>query len=267
MKLAHVSDTHFGKIISPEVVRTLVDEINGTDVELVVISGDLTQRARNREFEAAANMIEGFEPPVLVVPGNHDVYPWWFPFKRLVNPLARYERHITENHAPYYQKEGLAVLGVNSAHGRTIKGGHIDSAARSSMVSFFEELPAEVFKVLVVHHHLMKIQALGPHDVARKAQKALDIASQVGVDLILCGHLHISHIEPIEIVPEEHRLVIASAGTATSTRGRRSNRRSNFYNVIEVRPTSFAIDERRYHTSSGSFETDDRTEFERWFVE
>ena len=266
MKLAHVSDTHFGKITSPGVVDALVDEINQADVGLVTVSGDLTQRARKAEFEAAAAMLEAFVPPVLVVPGNHDVYPWWFPLKRILNPLARYERFISADHTPTFENEDVAVLGVNSAHGRTIKGGHIDAVARSSIASYFENRPPEIFKVIVVHHHLTKIQALGPHDVARRAQKALEICSHVGVDLILCGHLHISHIEPIEIVPEEHRLVIASAGTATSTRGRRSNRKSNFYNIVEVKATKFIVEERRYQPRSGTFKTDARTAFDRSFV-
>ncbi len=263
MTLAHVSDTHFGKITSPEIIDALVSEINSNDVDLVAISGDLTQRARRSEYVAAAAMIDAFSPPVLVVPGNHDVYPWWYPFRRVLNPLARYERFINTDHTPVFEREGLAVLGVNSAHGRTIKGGQIDHIARSSIGTFFEEKEAGDFKVIVIHHHLTKIQALGPHDVARKAKKALEIASHVGVDLILCGHLHISHIEPIELVPDEHRLVIASAGTATSTRGRRSNRETNFYNLVEISDSAFVIRERCYNVTADVFGTERTTEFDR----
>ena len=57
------------------------------------------------------------------MPGNHDVYAWWRPFHRVFRPLSRYRRHITDDLTPTFRQDGLAVLGINSAHGRTIKGG------------------------------------------------------------------------------------------------------------------------------------------------
>lgn len=266
-RLAHLSDLHFGKIAHPTIVDALVDELNADDVSLVVISGDLTQRAREVEYQAAAAMLEAIEPPTLVVPGNHDVYPWWKPLKRIFNPLARFKKHVSSDASPQYEADGLAVLGINSAHGRTVKGGRIGRDEQAAVTDFFGPRPQTVFKVLVVHHHLTQIQALGPHDVARKARRTLDRATTAGVDLVLCGHLHISHIEPIEIVPEKHRLVIASAGTATSSRGRRKHRETNFYNVVSVYADHFTVEERRFKTGDKQFFSDHTTRFERDFEE
>lgn len=263
MTIAHVSDLHFGRIAHEEIVDILVDEINGAQVDLVAISGDLTQRARRHEYQAAARMVEAFEAPTLVVPGNHDVYPWWRPFSRVFNPYDRYRRYIDRDLTPTFTRDGLAVLGLNSAFGRTVKGGKLSHDDLKAMEAFYGRQPAEAFKVLVIHHHLTKIQALGPHDVVRRARQALRVASKVGVDLILCGHLHISHIEPVELTPERHPLVIVSAGTATSTRGRRSNRRTNFYNLIEVRDDHFLIEERRFLPERRQFVNDGMTRFDR----
>ncbi len=263
IKIAHLSDVHFGRIAYPEIVARLVEEINADAVDLVVVSGDLTQRARRRQFKAAAEMLASFTAPVLVVPGNHDVYPWWRPLSRIFWPLSRYRRVIAGELTPEFEMEGLAVLGINSAHGRTVKGGRIGRPEREAIRSFFSERPADVFKVLVVHHHLVQIQALGPHDVARKARRALQTASGAGVDLVLCGHLHVSHIEPLEIAPEQHRMVIASAGTATSNRGRKSNRSTNFYNIITILPDYFVIEERRYMLDAGRFAPENTTHFDR----
>lgn len=261
--LAHLSDIHFGKITHPGIVDALVDEVNGNDVALVAISGDLTQRARPREYRAASEMIARFNAPTLVVPGNHDVYAWWHPIHRVLNPLGRYLRYMGDNLAPTFEQYGIAALGINSAHGRTVKGGRIGTTARASVRSFFSNRSPEEFKVLVVHHHLVRIQALGPHDVARKAELTLELASDLGVDLILCGHLHVSHIHPLEFSPGRHPLVIASAGTATSSRGRHSNRRTNFYNLIHVHSDRFQIEERKFVPEERRFVAEATTTFDR----
>lgn len=263
MRIAHVSDIHFGRILLPGIVDHLVDDVNGEKADLVVLSGDLTQRARRWQFEAAKELIEAFESPTLVVPGNHDVHAWWRPHARILRPLERFQHYITPDLNPTFERDGVAVLGINSAHGRTIMGGLIVRHQRQCIEDYFAKHDSNTFKVLVVHHHLTRIQALGPHDVARKARKALRTACSAGVDLILCGHLHISHVEPVEIVPLEHRVVIVSAGTATSTRGRKSNRRTNYYNMIDIALDSFTVHEKRYDQSSRCFVTHASTRFRR----
>ena len=262
-RIAHISDIHFGKIGRPDIVDSLVEEINGAVVDLVCVSGDLTQRAKHRQFEQARTMLDGIKAKSLVVPGNHDVFAWWFPFRRLTDPLRRYREYISDDPAPSFVADGVAVLGINSATGLTIKGGHIDRSQRLRMKEFFSGRRESSFNVLVVHHHLSRLEALGWHDIARNSQHTLDAAVESGVDLILCGHLHISHIEPIEIIPGDHTLVVASAGTATSTRGRKEHRRSNFFNLIDIDRSHFEIEERRFDARTGSFVTDCRTRFDR----
>ncbi|QXD16377.1 metallophosphoesterase family protein [Rhodocaloribacter litoris] len=264
MKVAHLSDIHFGRIAHPFIVEDLVREVNTEGVDLVAVSGDLTQRARRAQFEAARAMLEAFEAPTLVVPGNHDVVAWWHrPWTRIFDPLHRYRTFISDDLNPSFVKDGLAVLGINSAYGLTIKGGRITGEALKAIRTFFGGQPPGIFKVLVVHHHLTKLQALGPHDVARRARRTLAASAEAGVDLILCGHLHISHIEPLDIVPGKHRIVIASAGTATSNRGRRGHRDTNFYNLVSVTPEAFVIEERRYVPERRRFVTDGTVRFER----
>lgn len=263
MTIAHLSDLHFGRIAHDAIVEVLMDEVNAADVDLVAISGDLTQRARAEEFAPAAAMIDRFEAPVLVVPGNHDVYPWWRPIARLRRPLERYREYITSDLTPRFEQNGVAVLGINTAHPHTVKGGRIDATDLDAIRSYFAAVEPTVFNVLVIHHHLTKIHALGRHDIARRAREALDTAIEAGVDLILCGHLHISHIEPVEIIPGEQRLVIASAGTATSNRGRKSNRATNFYNLIEVDGEAFRVEERRYRPQTQRFVAESTTTFDR----
>lgn len=264
-RLAHLSDIHFGRIAHERVVPALIEEVNEQALDLVVISGDLTQRARTREYEAAKAMIDAFEPPVLVVPGNHDVRAWWHnPFERIFRSASRFRRFIGDDTTPSFSTDGVAAFGLNSAHGLTIKGGKIRPRHLDQMRTFFEAQPAEAFRILVVHHHLTRLHALGAHDVAHGAKQALQAAGAANVELLLCGHLHMSHVENVEIDIElGQRIVIASAGTATSSRGRGTNRDVNFYNHVCVWPGHFAIEERRFNATAGAFEPARETRFER----
>jgi 3',5'-cyclic AMP phosphodiesterase CpdA len=261
--IAHLSDLHFGKIAHPDIVSALVEEVNALGVDLVAVSGDLTQRARRHQFEAAAQMLQAFDAPSLVVPGNHDVYAWWYPVHRLADPLRRYRRYITKDLLPAFETPGMSVLGLNSAYGSTVKGGRIGPQARQQVGSFFTAQATDTFKVLVVHHHLTRLPALGPHDVARHADKTLEAAREAGVHLLLCGHLHISHIEVLEGEPEQPPLVIASAGTSTSSRGRKQHRQANFYNHIRIADDHFTIEERRYDPARRQFDIVATTRFAR----
>jgi len=263
MRIAHFSDLHFGRIAHSGVVDALVEEVNRQDVSLAVLSGDLTQRARPREFEAAQDFLALLEPPTLVVPGNHDVYPWWHPIRRLRNPLARYRRYITDDLAPTFHADGVAVLGLSTAYGLTIKSGRVAASDRQAIRDYFGGMADRHFKVLVLHHHLTKLRSLGPHDIVGQARHTLQTAVEEGVDLILCGHLHVSRIEPVEIIPADHRAVVASAGTATSNRWRTGYASTNFYNLITITPDAFAIEERRYVPADEQFARDGVTRFER----
>ena len=264
-RLAHLSDIHFGKIAHERVVPALVEEVNDGALDLVVISGDLTQRARTKEYEDARAMIDAFDSPVLVVPGNHDVRAWWHnPFERIFQSASRFRRFIGDDTTPSFAAEGVAAFGLNSAHGLTIKGGKIRPRHLERMKAFFAAQSPDTFRILVLHHHLIRLRALGSHDIAHGAKKALQAAGQARVDLLLCGHLHMSHVEAIETdVESGQRMVIASAGTATSSRGRGDNRDVNFYNQVCIYPDHFVVEERRFDLATGTFKPARDTRFER----
>ena len=267
--VAHLSDIHFGKIAHPGVVAALVDEVNASDVGAVAVSGDLTQRARRREFEAARAMLDAFRAPVVVVPGNHDVRAWWHnPLDRVWRSTTRFRQTITPVRVPAVEGDGVLVVGVNSAHGLTVKGGRIRPEALEAMEQRFAAAAPDAFRILVVHHHLVRLAALGDHDIARGARRALAVAHRARVDLVLCGHLHRSHVESIEVAPPSasdpgHRIVVASAGTATSSRGRAENAGANFYNWVTVGAETFTVVERLFDPETGRFAEARRAEFAR----
>ncbi|MDX1439837.1 MAG: metallophosphoesterase family protein [Rubricoccaceae bacterium] len=260
-KIAHLSDIHFGRISHPGIVDVLIEDVNAAGVDLVAISGDLTQRAKDRQYADAKAMLEAFDAPVLVVPGNHDVRQFWHnPIERVRRPTIRFERYISNDLRPSFSIEGLSVFGLNSAHGRTIKGGLIRYEDIEAMAAYFQSRPTTDFRVLVVHHHLIKDPSFKRTDVAIGADATLIAAITSGVDLILCGHYHISKVTRHE--PEEDlEIVIASAGTATSSRGRGEQKEDNVYNLISVNYASFVVEERRFDPATAAYDTFRSSEF------
>lgn len=265
MKIAHLSDIHFGRIANPHILDALHADVEAAGVDLVAVSGDLTQRALHGQFKAAVTFLERFSAPQIVVPGNHDVFPWWRIFSRLKKPVARFQQYFGSDLIRSFQAPGCSLLAVNSAHGWTIKGGKLEPAMQQAINSFFSQQENGAFKILVLHHHLIFIDALKPHDICEFGPDTHALAIEAGVDLILCGHLHVSHVETP--AGNNHKLpVIASAGTATSDRGRRSNKLRNFYNLIEVEQHHFTIIEREYESVERTFVAAKETQVSRRYL-
>ena len=115
--IVHLSDLHFGKVdqalLAP--LRTLIDQL---EPHVVVVSGDLSQRARSAEFQAARGYLDSLPGPQIVVPGNHDV-PLYNIFSRFLTPLVKYQRYVTDDLSPEYVDDEIAVLGINTARSMT----------------------------------------------------------------------------------------------------------------------------------------------------
>src|SRR3954462_13344284 len=120
-RILDLSDIHYGRV-DEQVVARAVEKINELERDLVAISGDLTQRARTREFAAARDFLDSLPKPQLVVPGNHDV-PLYNVFDRFARPLEKFQRFISDDLMPAYVDDELAVVGVNTARSMVVKGG------------------------------------------------------------------------------------------------------------------------------------------------
>ncbi len=112
-RIAHISDLHFCRT-DPAVVEALAAELNADPPDLVAVSGDLTMRARSREFRAARAFLDGLRAPVLAVPGNHDITSYWL-HERFLDPLGRWRRFVAEEPEPVWADDEIAVVGINTA--------------------------------------------------------------------------------------------------------------------------------------------------------
>src|SRR5882724_10025919 len=111
--------------IDYSVIGPLSQTIAEIDPDLIVVSGDLTQRARTREFVEARMFLDSLPTPQIVVPGNHDV-PMHNVYARFLQPLTKYRKYITEETEPFYLDEEMAVVGINTARSLTTKHGRIN---------------------------------------------------------------------------------------------------------------------------------------------
>jgi 3',5'-cyclic AMP phosphodiesterase CpdA len=218
--IAHISDLHFGTD-DPLVAASLREDLRERSPSLVAVSGDLTQRARRREFEAARAFLEGLGPPVLAVPGNHDI-PLLDVWSRFVRPLAAYRRHISPDTDPFFQREGLAVLGVNTARSNTWKGGRLSEDQVAGIRKRFDAVPASDFKVLVTHHPFLPSPRDPTPAVVGRGLQGLLAAEASGVDLLLAGHLHHGFSADVRghYLSLHRSMLVAQAGTALSRRRR-----------------------------------------------
>jgi 3',5'-cyclic AMP phosphodiesterase CpdA len=252
--LLHISDVHFGPPHLPRLSEGVLEWIEREPPDLVVLSGDLTQRAKPRQFRQARRFVDRIPVPTLVVPGNHDVplYRFW---ERIFSPFGAYGKHFSEELEPVYRDEELLVVGINTAYNWTWKSGRIRLDRLREVVELLEAAPEGTAKVVVAHHHLIPPPRFGRQTVLTHAFEAIDAFSQVGVDLILSGHQHQTYIGNSEEFYPKGRppVVILHSGTTTSSRGRGGEREKNTCNRIVVDRATLTVSHFRWEPSLDRF--------------
>lgn len=224
-RLIHLSDLHFGAH-DPRLVEAVAERVDEERPDLVVISGDFTQRARTEQFKEACRFLERLREQghdVLAVPGNHDV-PLYDVLRRFLSPLTRYKRYVDDVLCPFHELNGAAVLGINTARSLTFKDGRISHEQVDFIRDSFNRTPSEVARVLVTHHPLFALPVGDGPELGKaigRQELALDVVEEAGVDLLLAGHNHRASINDArDLVTRAGGVLVVQAGTATSTRVR-----------------------------------------------
>lgn len=254
--IVHLSDLHFGRVDNA-LLEPLRLKLKALKPHLVVVSGDLTQRARLNQFREARAFLETLPGPQLVVPGNHDV-PLYNVFKRFGAPLGNFRRIMGEETEPAYIDEEIAVVGVNTARAFVFKGGRINEEQVARVREAICGLPESVTKILVTHHPFDAPEEGDHGQIVGRARMALERLADCGADVLLSGHLHEAHVSN---TAERYKIaglnaLVVQAGTAISERTRDSD---NSFNVLRVKPAHLEVD--RYTWTGRGFERDARQAF------
>ena len=269
LTIAHVSDLHFGRDVSLTQVEALEAQLPGLKPDAIVLSGDVSQRARHGEFQMARFFRDrvGRTAPVLTIPGNHDVQWWASPFGiRGTDPLYRkYRRYFGPDLAPHFEIPGAYITGALTSYGvaagsmtwnlndMAVKG-HLPDSEVVRASRYFAKAPPEAVRVLVVHQNVLR------GDISRRMglahwRRAHERLRATGADLILCGHDHQESSGQID-----GTVVVSTTGTLTSrTRGQRPSA----YNVITVEPDSITVRHYRWDEGITSFTPSDQSRYGR----
>ena len=235
-RLIHLSDLHFGAH-DQRLVDAVADRVDEEKPDLVVISGDFTQRARTEQFKEACDFLERLRDAghdVLAVPGNHDV-PLYDVFRRFLSPLTRYQRYIDDTLCPVHQLAGVTVLGINTARSLTFSEGRINEEQIQFIRDTFSRSDPAAMRVLVTHHPLFALPVGETGEVKQavgRSELALDAAGEAGVDMLLAGHHHTASSHSArDLVTRAGPALVVQAGTATSIRLRDE---SQSFNRIDI---------------------------------
>jgi 3',5'-cyclic AMP phosphodiesterase CpdA len=214
--LLQISDTHFGTELGA-VVEALVALAHQQSPDVVVLSGDITQRARPAQFRAARAFVDRLGAPVLAVPGNHDI-PLFDLWARLRRPYGRYSAAFGTDLEPVHHSAELLVVCVNTTRPWRHKDGEVSALQIDRVARLVGQADPVQLRVVVVHQPIAVTRAEDEPNRLRGHAAALQPWAEAGADLVMGGHIHLPYVIPLQGLARP--LWVVQAGTAVSSRVR-----------------------------------------------
>lgn len=257
MNILQISDLHFGPYYVPAVGEAMLRAASELESDVIIASGDFTQRAKPAEYAAAREFL-GQLPrrPTVVTPGNHDV-PLYRVFERIFAPYKLYKEYIAEELNAVYKFDDAVIVALNStAPLRAIVNGRIRQWQLDYVAEAFASAPEGAAKIVVAHHHFAPAPDYEGGDVMPKSMRAIDCFTELKVDMIVGGHLHRAYIgNSLDVYPgdRDHGIIIVQSGTTTSRRGRAREREKNSFNYIRITDAVVRVTHYMFFSDTGGF--------------
>ncbi|GAA3975961.1 metallophosphoesterase [Allohahella marinimesophila] len=241
MNILHISDTHFGTEIQAT-IEALLEHLEEFPSQLVIFSGDITQRARVSEFKAAAAFLRRLpDGPVMIVPGNHDI-PLYNVLRRFSSPYGRYDEYLADfslgqDHMPTFDSDRVSITGLDTTDPARHKDGLITEEHIQLTSERLRAAETHKLKIVFAHQPVDAILEMDEKNIMHNAEPAIRQWAADGMDLYLGGHIHFPFMQPLRIrYPDiAHDAWTAQCGTTFSTRIR--NKMPNSFNRICVGET------------------------------
>lgn len=195
-RLLHISDTHFGTE-QPLVMQAFETHVKDHGADLVVFSGDITQRARRDQFASAQAFIKRIKdygvPQVLTIPGNHDI-PIYNLIARLFSPYGNYHRYIDRNLAPIFENDDALIIGLNTTHPIRRKDGKVTARQIEEVAERLRQCDPQKLRIVAAHQPFGAIVASDRRNLQIGARAALERWAAAGLDLVMGGHIHLPYV-------------------------------------------------------------------------
>jgi 3',5'-cyclic AMP phosphodiesterase CpdA len=229
--LLHISDTHFGTEDAP-VVTALQTLAHDLKPDALVLSGDITQRARSAQFTAARRFCDSLRiPKMLALPGNHDI-PLYNVFARVIAPWQGWQRAFGHDLEPVLELPDAVVVGVNTTRPERHKDGEVSPHQVRRVVEILRQIPRAKLRVVVTHQPACVMRPEDEKDRLHGGEDAVKAWSEAGADLVLGGHIHLPYVSDVCALVKgvQRPMYCVQAGTALSLRVRHNT--PNSVNVL-----------------------------------
>ena len=225
MRIVHISDLHFG-MNRLEIADAFLQDLSSVKPELIIISGDLTQRAKDEQFLALQIFLKQLPAEVLVVPGNHDI-PLCNVYSRFISPFKAYRHYVGNQFKDKFSNDDIAILGINSVNPYKIKDGKL-SKKNLKAINYYFKTEDKSANILFFHHNFDQLKDM--HKPLENEKQFLSYLKDSKVNIVCTGHLHFAHVGLIQKNNKKPCLVL-HAGSLLCTRSRDG---LNSYFVIDI---------------------------------
>ncbi len=252
-RVVHCSDLHYGHGFLELRAEHLAERIKELKPDAVVVSGDLTMRARAGQFAKARKFLLELQTPLLVIPGNHDI-PVYDVFTRMVMPFRNYNKYAGDLSTNPLVLPHVAFMGLNTVYVWKHQEGRVRPKELEQAVEWLKSLPGATWKVIVVHQHFINLEGHERPGVMYRGAEVLRTLSEAGADAILHGHTHYNRViqagDYFTGIPR--RLSLVCVGTATSERTR-GELQTNNYNLLDFTDDEYIVRQCDWSPEVGHF--------------